>query len=126
MSHFTDTRFWSTAKPKLYESDKKNLTGVQATPPTANAGIQALRRQLQQLNAWPDAGDTFLELLEQAQGYGSTLVPGDYDWLAEVADSVYRGEDIGQRYPSIFQKLLTNADFRQKFLQTLQIRSMGI
>ena len=126
MSHFTDTRLWPAAKPKPYESDQNNLTGATADPPTANTGIQALRRKLQQLNAWPDAGDTFLELLEQAQGYGSTLVPSDYDWLSEVADSVYKGEDIGQRYPSIFQKLLTHSDLRQKFLQTLQVRSMGV
>ena len=88
--------------------------------------IQTLRHQLMRLNAWPEAGDAFLELLEQVQGCGTTLVPTDYDWLTQVADAAHKGEDIGLRYPSIFQKLLTFPDLRQKFLQTLQIRSMGI
>ena len=85
--------------------------------------VQILRSRLKTLNAWPEAGDTFLELLDQMRGYGVTLVQADYDWLSQVADSAYKGEDIGLRYPSIFQKLLTFPDLRQKFLQTLQGRS---
>jgi len=88
--------------------------------------IQTLRRRLKSLDAWPEAGDTFLELLDQVRGYGATLVPTDFDWLAQVADSAYKGEDIGLRYPSIFQKLLTFPELRQKFLQTLHIRSIGV
>ena len=84
-----------------------------------------MRRKLKTLNAWPEAGDTFLELLNQVRGYGTTLVPSDYDWLSKVADSAYKGEDIGLNYPSIFQKLLTFPDLRQQFLHTLHLRSLG-
>lgn len=89
-------------------------------------GVQALRTQLMNLNAWPEAGDTFLELLAKAQGYGVTLVASDYEWLQQVADSACNGEDIGSRYPSIFQKLLTYPDLREEFLQTLKLRMMEV
>lgn len=124
MSHFTETGFWHTAKP--YESEQSNLSATPKIPTENKTGVQILRRKLKKLNAWPEAGDTFLDLLEKAQGYGVTLVPGDYDWLAQVADSACKGEDIGSRYPSIFQKLLTFPELRRKFLQALQIRSMSV
>lgn len=126
MSHFTETGLWQTAKS--YESDQSNSAGLSNGNGASlhDEGIQTLRRQLISLNAWPEAGDTFLELLDQVRGCGATLVPTDYDWLAQVADSAHKGEDIGLRYPSIFQKLLTFPELRQKFLQTLQTRSMGI
>ncbi len=124
MSHFTETRFWPMTKP--YESDQSNLTGSSDGVFSRDQSIQILRRQLKNLNAWPEAGDAFLDLLEQVRGYGTTLVPADFEWLSQVADSAYQGEDIGLRYPSIFQKLLTYPELRQKFLQTLQIRNIGV
>ncbi|WP_420628331.1 hypothetical protein [Candidatus Leptofilum sp.] len=124
MSHFTETGLWHIAKP--YESEQSNLGVISGNQSSLSTDVQALRRKLKQLHAWPEAGDTFLDLLEQAQGYGVTLVPDDYEWLAQVADSACKGEDIGSRYPSIFQKLLTYADLREKFLQTLHIRSMSV
>lgn len=124
MSHFTDTRYWTPAKP--YEPEHNTSAEKQADAQSKDMSIQTLRHELQQLDAWPEAGDTFLELLEQAQGYGSIVVATDYDWLGQVADSAYEGEDIGSRYPSIFQKLLTHPELRQKFIQMLQIRSMGV
>ena len=124
MSHFTETRFWQTTKP--YESNQSNLAGSSSGASSQDESLQTLRRQLKGLNAWPEAGDAFLELLDQVRGCGVTLVPTDYDWLAQVADSACKGEDIGLRYPSIFQKLLTFPELRQKFLQTLHIRSIGV
>jgi hypothetical protein len=124
VSHFTEVGFWRIAKP--HESEQHNLGEVSTTVPNNREGIQILRRRLKHLHAWPEAGDTFLDLLERAQGYGVTLVPGDYEWLPQVADSAYKGEDIGILYPSIFQKLLTYPDLRQKFLQTLQIRCIDV
>lgn len=91
--------------------------------PSFDESIQMLRAQLKSLNAWPQAGDTFLELLEQVRGYGVTLIPTDFDWLNQVAESAYKGEDIGSRYPSIFQKLLTFPELRQKFLHILKLHS---
>jgi hypothetical protein len=124
VSHFTETTFWQTAKP--YESEPAKLTACPNTDTLHDESIQILRQQLISLNAWPEAGDTFLELLSKVHGYGATLAPGDYDWLAHVADSAYKGEDIGLLYPAIFQKLLTFAELRQKFLHILQIRSIGV
>ena len=98
------------------------LASISNNAPTIDESIQLLRAQLKNLNAWPDAGDTFLELLEQVRGYGVTLVPTDYDWLDQVADSACKGEDIGLRFPSIFQKLLTFPDLRHKFLNILKLR----
>ncbi len=124
MSHFTETRLWQTTKP--YESSQSNLAGSSDSASSQDESIQTLRHQLKNLNAWPEAGDTFLELLDQVRGYGTTLTPTDFDWLVQVADSAYKGEDIGSRYPSIFQKLLTFPELRQKFLQTLHLRSIEV
>ena len=124
MSQFTESGFWRKAKP--YESDQSNLkTSIESTTPH-DESLQMLRRQLIGLDAWPEAGDAFLTLLEQARGYGATLVPADYEWLGQVADSACKGEDIGTLYPSIFQKLLTFPDLRRKFLQALHIRNVGV
>jgi hypothetical protein len=120
VSHFTEIRYWQTAKP--FESEQAMLNISANNQASRDDTVQILRSRLKTLNAWPEAGDTFLELLEQMRGYGVTLVPADYDWLSQVADSAYKGEDIGLRYPSIFQKLLTFPDLRQKFLQTLQLK----
>ena len=124
MSHFTDTSYWHAAK--LFESGQDTLTATPEDPLPQNEGIQILRAQLKKLNAWPESGDTFLELLMQVRGHGVTLLPTDYDWLIQVADDACNGEDIGLRYPSIFQKLLTFPDLRKKFLQMLQLRSTDI
>ncbi|MCB8978122.1 MAG: hypothetical protein H6657_11925 [Ardenticatenaceae bacterium] len=121
MSHFTEVSYWQAAKP--YESEQIALVSLPNTAPTFDDSVQLLRTQLRALNAWPEAGDTFLDLLEQVRGYGVTLVPTDYDWLNQVAESAYKGEDIGLRYPSIFQKLLTFPELRQKFLHILKLRS---
>ncbi len=121
MSHFTEIRYWQAAKP--FESEQGMLNTSPNFPVPRDDTVQLLRSRLKTLNAWPEAGDTFLELLDQMRGYGVTLVQADYDWLSQVADSACKGEDIGLRYPSIFQKLLTFPDLRQKFLQTLQMRS---
>ena len=124
MSHFTESRFWHKAKP--YESDQSNLkTSPELTTPH-DESLQTLRRQLKVLNAWPEAGDAFLDLLEQARGYGASLVPADYDWLGKVADSACKGEDIGSLYPAIFQKLLTFPDLRRQFLHVLHMRNVGV
>lgn len=121
MSHFTEVSYWQAAKP--YESEQVTLVSLPNSAPTIDDSVQLLRAQLLGLNAWPEAGDTFLELLEQVRGYGVTLVPTDYDWLNQVAESAHKGEDIGLHYPSIFQKLLTFPELRQKFLHILKLRS---
>ena len=119
MSHFTEIQYWHTANPKKDNGAAKDVP----LPLPFDEGIQTLRMRLKTLNAWPEAGDTFVSLLTQVRGYGVTLVPTDYDWLAQVAKDAANGEDIGLRYPSIFQKLLTFPDLRQKFLHTLQFQS---
>jgi len=124
VSHFTESGFWHQANP--YESDQSKLKTSRESTTPHDESLQALRRQLKGLNAWPEAGDAFLELLDQARGYGTTLAPADYDWLGKVADSACNGEDIGSLYPSIFQKLLTFPELRRQFLQVLHIRNVGV
>ena len=124
VSHFTETGFWPIAK--TYQSEPSRFSASPATSLSSETDVQALRRALMHLNSWPEAGDVFVELLAKAQGYGVTLVPSDFDWLPQVADAACKGEDIGSRYPSIFQKLLTYSDLREKFLQMLQVRSIEV
>lgn len=121
MSHFTDVSYWQAARQ--YEAEQIALITISSSAPTFDDSVQILRTQLKSLNAWPEAGDTFLELLEQVRGYGVTLIPTDYDWLSQVAESAHKGEDIGLHYPSIFQKLLTFPDLRHRFLHILNLRS---
>lgn len=121
LSHFTELRHWQAAKPINADDVCPSLS----SPISCDADIRRLREQLKTLNAWPEAGDTFLELLVETQGYGVTLVPGDFDWLAQVAEDAYKGEDIGLRYPSIFQKLLTYPKLRQQFLQMLALKLLS-
>lgn len=124
VSHFTEVRYWQAAK--TYEADQGALSTTPNEAAPFDDSVQLLRTRLITLNAWPEAGDTFMELLDQVRGYGVTLVPTDYDWLSQVAESACKGEDIGLRYPSIFQKLLTFSDLRQKFLHTLQLHSTTV
>jgi hypothetical protein len=121
VSHFTDVSYWQAARQ--YEAEQIALITISSSAPTFDDSVQILRTQLKSLNAWPEAGDTFLELLEQVRGYGVTLIPTDYDWLSQVAESAHKGEDIGLHYPSIFQKLLTFPDLRHRFLHILNLRS---
>lgn len=117
MSHFSEAGYWPASKP--YETNRKPFSAAPAPTRHSEGSIDLLRLRLKQLNAWPAAGDTFLELLDQAKDYGVTLIPTDFDWLEQVVKDVYRGEDIGSRYPSIFHKLLTFPELRKKFLQAL-------
>jgi len=121
VSHFTDAGYFPAAKS--FETDYALFSPARRATQAGEENIQTLRLQLKRLNAWPEAGDTFLEMLEQAHDYGSTLMPTDFDWLPRVAVDASQGEDIGFRYPSIFQKLLTFPELRQKFLQTLQLHT---
>ena len=123
MSHFSETTFWQIAK--RYEPEPADFTACPKSSALHDESVQALRQQLKSLDAWPEAGDTFLELLNQVPGYGASLVPADFDWLVQVADSANKGEDIGLHFPSIFQKLLTFHDLRERFLQILYTRRIS-
>ena len=118
MSHFIEPKYMQAAE--LHQSNPSGLSTGIDNPMSHDNGIQSLRLQLKSLNAWPTAGDTFLKLLAQVQVYNVSLVPADYDWLTQVANDASNGVDIGLRYPSIFQKLLTCSDLRKAFLQILQ------
>ena len=81
--------------------------------------LAILRRSLIDLNAWPEAGDQLLDLMPLSRWDTFPVSDADFDWLPSVVDDALRGKDIGAKYPSIFQKLLTNDDLRQAFLKTL-------
>ncbi|MCP4417065.1 MAG: hypothetical protein GY805_10610 [Chloroflexi bacterium] len=121
MSHFSEVGYGIFSKP--YKKDQIVHSHMPTGTQRRQDSIKLLRVRLKQLNAWPAAGDTFLELLDQAKDYGVTLVPTDFDWLAQVADDACKGKDIGSSYPSIFHKLLTFQELRKKFLQLLNLRS---
>jgi len=81
--------------------------------------LAVLREQLQKLGVWPEAGDTFLELLPTSRWNSASVTDADTRWLPVVIDGVLNGLDIGARFPSFFQKLLTSAVLRQAFLAAL-------
>jgi hypothetical protein len=122
VSHFSEAGYWPASKS--YEIDQMLYSAVPTAIQRQKNSRELLRSQLNQLGAWPEAGDTFLELLDQAKDYGVTLMPTDFDWLAKVADDASRGEDIGLRYPSIFHKLLVFPELRKSFLQRLQLTGL--
>ncbi len=84
-----------------------------------SAEIAALRQNLQQLNAWPEAGDMLLELMHTSRWDSLALSKTDYDWLPYVVKDAMKGLDIGGKYPAFFQKLLTNNQLRESFCLAL-------
>jgi len=78
-----------------------------------------LRQRLTELEAWPEAGDLFLELLPVSLWYARPLADEDFEWLPRVVSDAKRRIDIGSRYPAFFQKLLTNRTLGQAFLEAL-------
>jgi hypothetical protein len=85
-------------------------------------GISGLRQQLKQLGVWPDAADQFLALMPHSRWQNSPLVKADYEWVPRVVEDSLQGVDIGANYPAFFQKLLTNRELRQTFLNALTVR----
>ncbi len=84
-----------------------------------HAEIAILRRVLIEVNAWPEAGDMLLELMPVSRWDSLPVSESDFSWLPSVVDHALNGKDIGEQYPAIFQKLLTNDDLRQAFLSQL-------
>ncbi len=82
--------------------------------------LLTLRRYLQQMRAWPEAGDAFLALLSQRHERTGLLSHADYEWIPQVIQDCLRGVDIGSRYPAFFQKLLVSPGLRKAFLKTLE------
>ncbi|MCB9423048.1 MAG: hypothetical protein H6667_24825 [Ardenticatenaceae bacterium] len=82
-------------------------------------GIVVLRQQFKQLGVWPDAADQFLALIPHSRWQNAPLVDTDYQWVPRVVEDSLRGVDIGANYPAFFQKLLTNSELRQFFLNRL-------
>ena len=86
----------------------------------SHSEVDALRHQLKQLKAWPEAGDQFLDLLPQIRQHASPLTESDREWITYVIDDVFNGVDIGSRYPSFFHNLITNSHLRRIFLDELE------
>lgn len=89
------------------------------------ADISDLRLKLRALNVWPEAGDEFLALLPVSRWNSPPLTAEDSEWLLLVAQDAIKGLDIGANYPAFFQKLITNANLRQAFLDELERRSLN-
>ncbi len=82
-------------------------------------GIVVLRQQFKQLGVWPDAADQLLALMPHSRWQNAPVVAADYDWVTRVIEDSLKGVDIGANYPAFFQKLLTNSELRQFFLDRL-------
>lgn len=82
-------------------------------------GILHLRKRLKELNAWPPAGDEYLSLMPVSTWQAPAIIERDAEWLTAVVHAAKQGVDIGASFPSFFQKLLTNAKLRQRFLEEL-------
>jgi hypothetical protein len=84
-----------------------------------NQEIAHLRLLLKQCDAWPAAGDSFLEMLANSTWNTATLKQEDAACLPQVVEATLSGQDIGAQYPSFFQKLLSYSSLRQKFIHEL-------
>ncbi|KAA3665202.1 MAG: hypothetical protein DWQ04_01815 [Chloroflexi bacterium] len=87
--------------------------------------IAVLRRTLIEVNAWPEAGDMLLDLMPLSRWDSLPVSESDFSWLPKVVEHALSGKDIGEQYPAIFQKLLTNDKLRQTFLSQLVIKKDG-
>ncbi len=97
---------------------------LRPTRPADNtkADVTDLRETLLRLNVWPEAGDEFLALLPVSRWHAPPLTNEDNEWLSIVAQAALKGDDLGSNYPAFFQKLITNANLRQAFLDELTHR----
>ena len=84
-----------------------------------------LRQKLIILDAWPEAGDKLLTLLPHTDWRVSNVTKDDHNWIPLVIRDAVRGQDIGAQYPALFQKLLTNAGLRRRFLRALAAEVEG-
>jgi len=85
--------------------------------------IADLRQKLLALNVWPEAGDEFLALLPASRWHAPPLTNEDNEWLLIVAQDALKGVDIGANYPAFFQKLITNHNLRQAFMNELELHN---
>lgn len=81
-----------------------------------SADISVLRDKLQQLRAWPEAGDMYVQLLGHSHQDPQSYTDKEREWLSAAARDAVKGQDIGAKYPAFFQKLLTNDSLRRDFL----------
>lgn len=79
-----------------------------------------LRNNLKALQAWPEAGDEFLNLVPEFNRHSPPITDADSEWLPQVVQDSLRGVDIGFQYPAFFQKLLMNPRLRRLFLTELE------
>jgi hypothetical protein len=84
-----------------------------------HSDVTDLRQRLLALGVWPEAGDEFLALLPGSRWHSPPLIEEDTHWVKLAARDALRGQDIGAYYPAFFQKLITNANLRQAFLEEL-------
>jgi hypothetical protein len=81
--------------------------------------VAQLRHLLKQCNAWPAAGDDFLQLIAKSHWNATELKQEDNQYLPQVVEATLSGQDIGAQYPSFFQKLLSYSTLRQSFIREL-------
>jgi len=84
--------------------------------------ILALRQQLLQLNAWPEAGDLFLDLARAPGWQSPQVTKEEVQWLPRVVEDALQGIDLGVRYPAFFKKLVVSDELCRVLLDALERR----
>lgn len=85
--------------------------------------ILALRQRLLQLNAWPEAGDLFLELVHESGWQTSQVTEAELLWLPRVVEDALQGVDLGVRHPAFFKKLVVSDELCHMLLDALERRT---
>lgn len=92
------------------------------TEQNVHAQISELREALVKLESWPKAADDFIELMPYSRLPRLPIVEQDKEWLPKVVEAAVNHQDIGQKFPAFFQKLLLNSDLCEKFLLALRVK----
>jgi hypothetical protein len=60
------------------------------------------------------------EHLTSLDAQAESTLPRESEMLSQIVSGILNGEDIAQRYPAFYQKLLEHAELRQAFLDALE------
>lgn len=99
----------------MSESDKNILT-----PEWVQKKLAALRQALEESGTWLAKTTNHLvhHLTLNAQ---ESIDEGDYEMLSLVVNDALEGVDISRRYPAYYQKMLTNPQLFEAFLEMVEV-----
>lgn len=83
--------------------------------------LAALRTQLEQTGRLPETAEELLRQLLPSNQLPPVATEEDFEMLSLIISDTLQGVDIPTRYPSFYNKLLTNSELREAFLDALTI-----